>query len=111
MVERQEELIPEKVVLTRLLRLNAWVQGVVAGLVLGTGIFVATNWLVLKGGEVVGPHLGLLGQYFLGYRVTFGGSLIGFGYGFVLGFAIGYFVARMYNWLVGMKESRRQGRA
>lgn len=94
----------EEVVLTRLLRLNARVHGLVAGLVLGLVIFVATNWLVLKGGPVVGPHLALLGQFFPGYRVTFAGSLIGFAYGFVVGFAGGYGVARLYNWLVERRE-------
>jgi len=97
----------EHLVLTRVTRLNAIVQGVVTGLLTGLAIFVATNWLIIKGGPVVGPHLSLLGQFFIGYRVTFVGSLIGFAYGFVLGSAIGYGVARMYNWLVGVRERRR----
>jgi hypothetical protein len=96
----------EQIVLTRLMRLNALVHGVVAGLAVGLGIFVATNWLVLKGGSVVGPHLGLLGQFFIGYDVSFSGSLVGFGYGFVSGFVVGYFVAAIYNSLVGLKERR-----
>src|SRR5688572_13451182 len=96
----------EEIILTRLLRLNAMVQGVVTGLMTGLGIFLATNWLILKGGEVVGPHLALLGQFFLGYRVTFVGSLIGFAYGFVGGFVGGYFVARMYNWVVDLREGK-----
>jgi hypothetical protein len=94
----------EKVVLTRLLRLNATIHGVVAGVIAGLAVFIATNWLVLKGGAVVGPHLGLLGQFFIGYEVTFAGSLIGFGYGFGVGFIGGYGVARIYNWLVELKE-------
>ena len=97
----------EEVVLTRLLRLNAKVQGVVTGLVAGMGVFIATNWLVIKGGDVVGPHLSLLGQFFIGYEVTFAGSLIGFAYGFAGGFLIGYFVCRMYNWVADLKESKR----
>ena len=101
----------EELVLTRMVRLNTKVQGVATGLVAGLGIFVATNWLVLKGGEVVGPHLALLGQFFIGYRVTFTGSLIGAAYGFVCGFAVGSFVAKMYNWLVDLKENPHQGRA
>jgi hypothetical protein len=96
----------EQIVLTRLMRLNALLHGVIAGLVVGFGIFVATNWLVLKGGNVVGPHLALLGQFFIGYQVTYSGSLIGFAYGFVSGFIIGYFVASTYNWLVALKERR-----
>ena len=74
----------------------------------GLGVFIATNWLVLKGGKAVGPHLSLLSQFFIGYRMTFVGSLIGFGYAFVYGFIGGYFVARMYNWFVDMREDKRQ---
>ncbi|HWO41816.1 MAG TPA: hypothetical protein VNO43_08450 [Candidatus Eisenbacteria bacterium] len=95
----------EEVVLTRVMRLNAIVHGVVIGLMAGLCVFIATNWLVLKGGAVVGPHLALLGQFFIGYRVTFLGSLIGFAYAFVCGFLLGYFVASLYNWLVARKES------
>ena len=107
----KDEKSLEELVLTRLLRLNAGIQGVVTGIVVGLGVFIATNWLVLKGGDVVGPHLSLLGQYFIGYQVTFVGSLIGFAYGFVCGFAGGYFVARMYNWIAGLRESKRQSHA
>ncbi len=106
MKEQEKEL--ERLVLTRLLRLDATVQGVVAGVSGALLIFVATNWLVLKGGEVVGPHLALLGQFFIGYRVSFVGSLIGAAYGFVSGFTLGYVVARVYNWIVNLKEKRSQ---
>jgi len=53
----------ERLVETRLLRVNALSFGIVAGLVAGLGLFVATNWLVLKGGmhgghsHDIGPHL------------------------------------------------------
>ncbi len=106
MAEAEKAL--EEVVLTRLLRLNATIQGIVTGFMVGLAIFIATNWLVLKGGEVVGPHLSLLAQFFIGYRVTFGGSLIGFAYGFVGGFLGGYCIARMYNWIAGLLEERRR---
>jgi len=89
---------------TELLRLNALITGIVAGIVVGLGIFVATNWLVLKGGAVVGPHLSLLGQFFVGYTVTLSGSLIGFVYGFICAFVVGYFVAKIYNWLVDLRD-------
>ena len=100
-----EEKVLKQVVLTRLLRLNATVQGLVTGIIAGLGIFVATNWLVLKGGDVVGPHLGLLGQFFIGYEVSFAGSLIGFMYGCATGFMVGYSVARIYNWIVDRREN------
>jgi len=98
----------EAIVLTRVLRLNTKIHGLVIGLLAGLTIFVATNWLVFKGGEVVGPHLALLGQFFIGYRVTFGGSFIGAAYGFISGFLIGSFVAWMYNRLVTLRQSARQ---
>ena len=78
-------------------RLRASVMAVVFGLVSGTGLFLATLWLVLRGGETVGPHLGLLGQYFPGYAVTWAGCFIGFGYGAVSGAAAGWSVAWLYN--------------
>ena len=106
MVEEKYQKAPEKVVLTRLLRLNAKIQGIITGLVLGLAIFFATEWLVLKGGKIVGPHLSLLSQFFIGYRVTFFGGTIGFAYEFVIGFLIGYFIAKMYNWLVDLKEEK-----
>lgn len=96
------------VVLTRLARFNATVQGLVCGMLLGSAIFVATNWLILKAGEAVGPHLALLGQFFIGYRVTFVGSLIGFGYGFTTGFIAGYLVARLYNWFGVRRETKHE---
>ena len=81
----------------RILRLEALVQGLAWGLVAGIGLFLATNWLVLKGGRVVGPHLSLLRQFFIGYEVTFVGSLIGFAYAFACGFVAGYLVSLVYN--------------
>jgi hypothetical protein len=100
----KDEKSVEKIIMTRMLRVSAAVHGGVTGLVVGLGIFIATNWLVLKGGRVVGPHLVLLSQFFIGYRVTFVGSLIGFGYGFVLGFVVGYAIAWLYNHLLGLRS-------
>jgi hypothetical protein len=67
------------------------------GLVLGLGLFAATNFLVIKGGPDVGLHLRLLNVYFPGYSVTFIGSLIGFVYAFVLGYLTGRIVVGLYN--------------
>lgn len=77
--------------------LNARAWGVSVGLIMGLALFVATNILVLRGGATVGPHLGLLGIYLPGYRVTFLGSLIGFVYAFVIGYGMGRLVGIVYN--------------
>jgi hypothetical protein len=90
----------EPALAVRILRLEALVQGVAWGLVAGLALFLATNFLVLKGGRVVGPHLSLLRQFFIGYEVTFVGSLIGFAYAFACGFVAGYFVSLVYNRVV-----------
>ena len=94
----------ETLVLVRVVRLNAAVAGLVTGLLAGLAVFVATNWLVLKGGRVVGPHLSLLGQYFIGYRVSFAGSLIGFVWAFALGFVTGAAVVWIYNRLADLRD-------
>jgi hypothetical protein len=103
--DRGEHL--QDIVHARALQLSATVQGIVTGLVAGIALFIATNWLVLKGGDVVGPHLALLGQFFIGYRVTFVGSLIGFAYAFVAGYIVGYVVARIYNFIASGREAHR----
>jgi hypothetical protein len=87
----------DKIELGGILWLNVKVFGLAMGLIMGLIIFIATNWLILKGGEPVGPHLQLLGQYFIGYRVTFWGSVIGFGYGFIVGALCGGLVGWLYN--------------
>jgi hypothetical protein len=80
-----------------LLRVNARAWGIAFGLLFALGIFTATNILVLKGGQVVGPHLGLLSVYLPGYRVSFLGSLIGFVYFFVFGYGFGRILGTVYN--------------
>ena len=100
----------EALVLVRVVRLNAVVAGAVTGLLAGVAVFVATNWLIIKGGPVVGPHLALLGQFFIGYRVTFAGSLVGFAWAFALGFLGGFAVVRLYNLLAHMRHGDASGR-
>ena len=87
----------DRAVESAVLRLNARAWGIAFGLLLGLGLFIATNILVIRGGEVVGPHLGLLGVYLPGYSVTFAGSLIGFVYMFVIGYGLGRLIGSVYN--------------
>jgi hypothetical protein len=92
---------PEPDLTSTIRRLNARILGISMGLLFGVGLFVATNWLVIKGGENVGQHLALLSNFFPGYRVSFLGSLIGFVYAFVLGYGIGVLVAALYTKALG----------
>ena len=91
--------------------LNSKVLGLVLGFLLGLIIFVATNWLLIKGPETgpdgvsaVGPNLELLGQFFIGYTVSFWGSIVGFLYGFGLGTIAGAGMGIIYNALVNRKK-------
>lgn len=93
-------------VAVRVLRMSASFQGIAYGCVAALAVFCATNWLVIKGGEEVGPHLSLLSQYFIGYRVTFVGSCIGAAYAFILGFAFGFGTAYVYNFSVSFRTKR-----
>src|SRR5262245_51258436 len=70
-------------------KVSATALGIACGLLGGAGIFAATAILLLKGGSRVGPNLLLLP----GYSVTWPGSLIGAGYGFLAGFIGGWTVA------------------
>lgn len=97
----------EEILRHAVLRLNGQIVGLVLGIIAALVIFVATNWLVLKGGEVVGPHLGLLDQFFWGYSVTFFGSFVGAAYGFVIGFLSGLFIGWFYNAIVALRAPKQ----
>jgi hypothetical protein len=84
-------------------RLNARAWGITGAVLLGFGLFAATNVLVLRGappGQHVGPTLGLLRYFLPGYSVSFLGSIIGFVYMFVIGYIVGRGVGVVYNKLV-----------
>lgn len=87
------------------LRLNANILGLAFGLIAGLSIFLVTNFLILKGGAVVGPHLGLLRNFFPFYSVTFPGSIVGFFWGLVSGYVAGFVIASLYNLVVKLKSS------
>lgn len=94
--------VQPQVVKSAVLRINARAWGISTGMLLGLGLFLATNALVLKGGINVGQHLQLLSVYFPGYSVTFVGSLIGFMYAFVLGYGLGRVIGMVYNRAAGL---------
>ena len=102
--KNNNQALQEEKLFSGILLLNARVVGLALGVIFGLGIFVATNWLVIKGGDRVGPHLILLSQYFIGYRVTFLGSFIGSAYGFALGTICGSLMGWIYNRIVAFRQ-------
>ncbi len=93
------------------LRLDRLAFGVSVGAPAGLLLFLATVFLALKGGEVVGPNLVLLGQYFPGYTVTLSGSFLGLVYGSLSGFLAAWTFAFLRNTLLFLYMVTVQRRA
>src|SRR5438477_5919138 len=106
-VDPTKEAVNEQALLEEVIRVNRNVLGLTLGILFGFGLFLATNILVLKGGPRVGANLQLLNQFFPGYRVTFGGSFIGLVYAFAVGYASGWIIATVYNWMVLLRTPAR----
>ena len=92
LTEREEQALTKTI-----LRIHEQGWGIAFGLIFGLGLGLATIVLVIKGGQPLGPHLGLLGLYFPGYSVSVVGSIVGFVYAFVLGYGVGRVIATVYN--------------
>ena len=112
---KDEKLAGQNKLFSAVLRLNTKILGMVLGLLFGSAIFIATNWLIIKGGPttpsgeyVVGPHLQLLSQFFIGYKVSFLGSIIGFFYGFALGTLCGSSIGWIYNKIAVFRNSKTE---
>jgi len=73
--------------------------GAAVGTAAGLGTFLLTAIYLLVRPEPA-PDLALLGQYFAGYTVSWGGALVGFGWAFVVGFCAGWFVAFIRNLVI-----------
>jgi len=82
-------------------------SGRALGLGLGTlgalQLFLATNWLVVRGTAGRSDNAMLLGQYLPGYAVSFAGSLIGAFELFVVAFVASLVVAGVYNLIVRLR--------
>ncbi len=85
-------------------RIKAGIMAVIMGLLCGSGVFVATAWLLIKGGPNVGEHLNLLGHYFIGYDVSWPGAFIGLFYGTLSGAVVGFAIGLLYNQIVCLRN-------
>lgn len=103
---RRSTVDEEVLIRAAVARLRAGILAIVCGLLAGTGLFVATGWLVLQGGETVGRHLGLLRYYLPGYSVTWSGAFLGFFYGVLLGALVGGLIGWIYNRVADLRHPR-----
>jgi len=103
-----DRMVPRKVsipaaddlVVETFARIDSVALGVSLGTVAGGLLFLATAILLLKGGPVVGPTLGLLDNYLLGYTVTWSGAFLGLAQAWIGGFVLGYLIALCRNWII-----------
>jgi protoporphyrinogen oxidase len=78
--------------------------GGAVGVVMGLGIFFATAVLLLRGGEPLGPTLSLLGNYLLGFEVSWPGAFLGLAEAGAAGFGFGHVLANAINAVVRWHE-------
>lgn len=100
--EEYHEEITEKILMGAFARMDKLGFATALGSVSGLIVFLATIFLILKGGEVVGPNLQLLSQYFLGYAVTVKGAFIGMAYSSWWGFLFGWLFAYLRNLFIAL---------
>lgn len=90
----------DKAIIEAFAKLDRTALGLAVGTLCGLTVLTATVFLLLKGGDVVGPNLALLGQFFIGYTVTVRGAFIGLIYAFVGGFILGWLIGFLRNSLL-----------
>jgi len=111
--ERMDRLLPapardevgEDLVRSVFARYDPVALGGALALVLGLGLFLATAILLLRGGDPVGPMLSLLGNYLLGYQVSWGGALLGMVEAALGGYVFGVVLAKIINAVISGHES------
>jgi len=87
----------EQILIQAFARIDKMALGVAAGLVGALLVCLCTIVVLVKGAEAVRPILALLEQFFIGYTVSWKGSIVGASYGFVAGFALGWTTAFLRN--------------
>jgi hypothetical protein len=97
MTDRLPDEAEKALIRRQVARLRAGILAVVFAMVCGFGLWLATVWLVIRGGPNVGEHLGLLRNYLPGYSVTWTGSVIGFFEAALIGAVTGWSLGWIYN--------------
>lgn len=76
------------------MKLDVKAGGLAGGILWGITVFLATIWILIKGG---GLTLMKLGQFYIGYSISIPGAIIGGIYGFVHGFVATALFIFLYN--------------
>ena len=84
--------------------IHAFILAFVMAVIGGMGLFLMTVWLIVRGGKDIGAHLMLLHHYFIGYSVTWPGSLVGLFYGALIGGMMGWLIGFVYNRIVSIRH-------
>lgn len=87
-------------------RIKTAILALVFGLICGVGLFAMTAILLIENGPNTGATLQLLGNYFLGYTVTWPGAFIGLGWGFLAGALTGWSIGTIYNRIIDLRHTR-----
>jgi hypothetical protein len=77
--------------------------GLALGVLAALQLFLATNWLVVRGTADRSENAMLLGQYLPGYAVSLQGSVIGALQVFAIAFVASLLVAGIYNLIVRLR--------
>ncbi len=102
--ERAPERTLEEILLAAFARYDAFALGVAIGAVAGGGLCLATVLVLLLSGGDPTRALSLLGEYLIGYRVSWSGAVVGLLGGLAGGYMFGYILARLINGLIGWQE-------
>jgi protoporphyrinogen oxidase len=92
-------------------KLDGVAFGLAAGMVTGLLLCLLTLLHAWTGPSPADRYLGLLAQYFPGYRVSPAGSLLGLGYGLAVGFVVGWLFAYARNAALALYLATVYGRA
>jgi hypothetical protein len=85
-------------------RYDAVALGAAVGIVSGVGLFLTTVVALINEPGDRGRVVSLLGQFLLGYEVSWAGAGIGFLGAGIAGFVFGWLLARAINGLIGWEE-------
>jgi hypothetical protein len=85
------------------MRLNVLAFALAFGIFWGAAIFLSTWWMMFIHGSYGSPTF--LAYFYLGFKITPVGSLIGLGWGFLDGLVCGAIFSSLYNLLAGGKSS------